>query len=183
MRYVPGLWLRAVPLVLAVILANTLALAQIGYDRRGGDYANVPIRSGDPAVCASRCEHDARCRAWSFSYPATKAPTAVCWLKSAVTPPAQDTCCISGVRGGGIVEPRVGATEYGIDRFGGDYRNFELPSDPTADSCRVACQGEGKCRAWTYLRPGYFGTAARCFLKDRIMTPRYRPCCVSGVVR
>jgi hypothetical protein len=33
------------------------------------------------------------------------------------------------------------------------------------------------------LRPGYFGVAARCFLKDRIKTPRHRPCCISGVVR
>ena len=47
------------------------AQAQSGYDRRGGDYMSFKIRNGDPAVCAARCERDARCRAWSFSYPRT----------------------------------------------------------------------------------------------------------------
>jgi hypothetical protein len=39
------------------------------------------------------------------------------------------------------------------------------------------------CRAWTYMPPGYFGNAARCFLKDKITRPRPQPCCVSSVVR
>jgi hypothetical protein len=33
------------------------------------------------------------------------------------------------------------------------------------------------------VRPGYIGTAARCFLKSRVTPPRRKPCCVSGVVR
>ena len=183
MRYGPRLWWCALPLALAGIVSSTPALAQLGYDRPGGDYTSVPIRTGDPALCASRCEHESRCRAWSFSYPATKTPLAVCWLKSEVTPRIEDACCISGVRGAGVVEPRIGTTEYGIDRPGGDYRNFELPPDPTAGSCGKACEAETKCRAWTYMRPGYFGPAARCYLKDRVKTPRHRPCCISGVVR
>ena len=52
-------------------LANP-AQAQNGYDRRGGDYLRFEIRSGDPADCATRCEQDARCHAWSFSYPRTE---------------------------------------------------------------------------------------------------------------
>jgi hypothetical protein len=35
-----------------------------------------------------------------------------------------DSCCVSGVRGAGVVEPRNGAVETSIDRFGGDYRDF-----------------------------------------------------------
>src|SRR5919109_1134648 len=42
--------------------------AQVGFDRPGGDYANFVVGFGDPALCASRCDRDARCRAWSFSY-------------------------------------------------------------------------------------------------------------------
>jgi hypothetical protein len=159
------------------------ARAQVGYDRPGADYASAPVRSGDPAVCAARCEHDSRCRAWTFAYPATFAPAAFCWLKNKVPPRVANQCCVSGVRGAGIVEPPVGAVEFGIDRIGGDYRIFELAPDPSASGCAHACQSENKCRAWTYLRPGYAGPAARCYLKDRIKPPHRSPCCISGVVR
>jgi hypothetical protein len=147
MRYGPRLWRCAMLLVFAGVVSSSPALAQVGYDRPGADYTSVPIRSGDPAVCASRCEHDSRCRAWSFAYPATEGPGAVCWLKNAVPARVENTCCISGVRGAGVVEPRVGAIEYGIDRVGGDYRNLELPADPTGGACAKACEAENKCRA------------------------------------
>ena len=45
------------------------ARAQSGYDRPGGDYSHFQVQNGDPAACAARCERDAHCRAWSFSYP------------------------------------------------------------------------------------------------------------------
>ena len=70
-----------------------------------------------------------------------------------------------------------------IDRYGGDYRNFEMAADPTGAACKAACESENRCRAWTYLRPGYFGPNARCYLKDKIKPPRAKPCCISGVVR
>ncbi|MGH6768895.1 MAG: PAN domain-containing protein [Xanthobacteraceae bacterium] len=159
------------------------AAAQVGYDRWGGDYASFSLRSGDPAQCAARCERDSRCRAWAFSYPATESTNAVCWLKSRVTPRFPASCCVSGVRGAGVIEPRSGPTEFAIDRMGGDYRHFELPPDPSGTSCQLACEADEACRAWTYLRPGYVGAAARCYLKDRITRPRRRPCCISGVVR
>jgi hypothetical protein len=82
-----------------------------------------------------------------------------------------------------VIEPRGGPLEYSIDRFGGDYRNFDLQPDPTASACKAACEADSKCRAWTYLRPGYAGPAARCFLKNQVKAPRRRPCCISGVVR
>jgi len=68
-------------------------------------------------------------------------------------------------------------------RFGGDYRNLDIAPDPTGKSCAAACVGEAQCRAWTYARPGYVGTSATCFLKDRVTSPQHRPCCISGVVR
>jgi hypothetical protein len=159
------------------------AAAQVGYDRWGGDYASFSLRSGDPAQCAARCERDSRCRAWAFSYPATESANAVCWLKSRVTPRFPAACCVSGVRGAGVIEPRGGPIEFAIDRVGGDYRHFELPSDPTGTACQLACEADEACRAWTYLRPGYVGPSAHCYLKDRITRPRRRPCCISGVVR
>ena len=61
--------IMSIALLAAAGLAATPALAQSGFDRPGGDYSSATVPNGDPAVCAARCEHDARCRAWSFSYP------------------------------------------------------------------------------------------------------------------
>lgn len=93
-------WLgMSVGLLIAVAVFGAPARAQVNFDRPGGDYASFPMRSGDPAQCASRCERDARCRAWAFSYPVTENANAVCWLKSRVMPRLASTCCVSGVRG------------------------------------------------------------------------------------
>jgi hypothetical protein len=176
-------YFAALMLFALAMAGATASLAQTGFDRPRGDYLSFPVRSGDPAVCAARCERERGCRAWSFSYPATASSVAMCWLKSQVTPRVENTCCVSGVRGAGVAEPRDGALEISIDRLGGDYRNFEVPPDPTGASCKAACEGDNRCRAWTYARPGYLGGAARCFLKDKIKPPRRKPCCISGVVR
>ena len=157
--------------------------AQAGFDRPGGDYASAPVRSGDPATCATRCDRDNRCRAWSFSYPRTRAREGICWLKNTVTPVKEDSCCTSGVRGAALVEPKTGPLEFSIDRAGGDFKSFDIPPDATGEACAKACQADSKCRAFTYLRPGYGSASARCFLKDRITRPRRKPCCISGVVR
>jgi len=77
-------------LALGMFVHAGAAQAQTGFDRRGGDYSNFPIRSGDPALCAARCEREARCRAWSFSYPRTADALAVCWLKNKVPPRTED---------------------------------------------------------------------------------------------
>ena len=178
---------RALVVGFAVLLAIAVggaapALAQAGYDRPGGDYSSASVPGGDPATCAARCEHDKSCKSWSFSYPASGGQ-AMCYLKREVVPPVASNCCVSGVRGAGVIEPQAGATEYSIDRYGGDYRSFETPADPTGKACAEACQSESKCRAWTYRRPGYGLAAPRCFLKETIKPPRRRPCCISGVVR
>jgi hypothetical protein len=170
-------------LLVAPAVLGAPAWGQIGFDRPGGDYASFPSRSGDPAQCASRCERDPRCRAWAFSYPITESANAVCWLKSRVMPRVASTCCVSGVRGTGVIEPRNGPIEFSVDRNGGDYRHFEMPADPNGKSCQAACEAEEGCRAWTYVRPGYLGSSAVCYLKNHITRPVRKPCCLSGVVR
>src|SRR3972149_5028967 len=80
------------------------ALAQSGFDRRGGDYTSFPIRNGEPAACAARRAGGPRCRAWSFSYPRTETARATCWLKNQVPTRLEDKCCVSGVRGAGVIE-------------------------------------------------------------------------------
>jgi hypothetical protein len=168
------------------------AEAQQGFDRPGGDYFRFTVPSADPAVCAARCDRDARCHAWTFSYPNTGpnggANAATCWLKHQVTQPTENRCCVSGVKGGGLGENRPGPLETSIDRYGGDYKNFDVKSsegasNPGADACQKACEDDNRCRAFTYVRSGYVGAAARCYLKDKVTRPIRKPCCVSGVVR
>ncbi len=96
---------------------------------------------------------------------------------------SEDQCCVSGIKGARLVEKLSGPVEMSIDRYGGDYRSFDLPSDPSGLSCKKACEDDNRCRAWTYVRAGYHGPSARCYLKDRITRPRRKPCCMSGVVR
>jgi len=169
-------------MIAAVLCLPPESRAQVGFDRRGGDYTSFAVRSGDPAVCAARCDRESRCRAWTFAYPTAERP-ATCWLKNQVPPRVEDNTTASGVRGAGVIEPRHGMREFSIDRTGGDYRDLEVPPDPAGETCKTACDGEPKCRAWTYARPGYVSSEARCFLKDKLMPPHHKPCCISGVVR
>src|ERR1700709_94200 len=178
------LWACLVTLAgLAAAAAPRPALAQANFDRPGGDYTRSPVPSGDPADCALTCERDRRCRAWRFNYPSDAEGGAVCWRKSNVPARTQDNCCVSGVRGAGVVEQRLGPVESSIDRFGGDYRNFDLERHDGDDACKAACTADTKCRAWTYARPGYVGKDAHCYLKKDIKPPRRKPGFISGVVR
>lgn len=169
--------------VLIPVAMSSPAQAQANFDRPGGDYAHSEILSGDPAACALACERDRRCRSWSFNYPTAKRDSAICWLKNSVPRRVADTCCVSGVRGAGVVELRNRKIEIATDRYGGDYRSISVPSDTEGDHCKAACEADNRCRAWTYARPGYVGRDARCYLKDRIKPPRRKPGFISGVVR
>lgn len=167
----------------AATLATRPAQAQANFDRPGSDYQRSLVASGDPADCALICERDRHCRAWSFNYPTDVAGGAVCWLKNSVPARIQDNCCVSGVRGAGVVEPLNRSIETSIDRFGGDYRNFDLKSGESDEACKAACVGDNKCRAWTFARPGYVVRAPHCFLKTEIKPPRRKAGFISGVVR
>jgi len=181
-----GRLFRAGVVTFALLAAGAFArpaLAQADFDRPGGDYLSSPVTSGDPADCALVCERDKRCRAWSFNYPTDISSSAVCWLKSNVPARVPNNCCVSGVRGAGVVEPKNNTVETSIDRFGGDYRNFELKSDEGDEACKAACAADNKCRAWTYARPGYTERGPHCFLKKEIKPPRRKAGFTSGVVR
>ena len=103
--------LAFVVVIVAMLLADIGPLAaQVNFDRPGNDYSRVAIPSGDPADCALTCERDRKCKAWSFSYPTANSHGAVCRLKSTVPPRTESACCVSGVRGAGVVEPRNSVT-------------------------------------------------------------------------
>lgn len=170
-------------LALLVIAWPDTGRAQTGFDRPGSDYSSVSVPSGDPAACALICERDRKCRAWSFNYPIDSDRGAACWLKSAVPSRVENNCCVSGVRGAGVLETRNSSIEVATDRQGGDYRSIEVEADAKGETCKAACEADNKCRAWTYGRPGYTGKSARCFLKNEVKPPHRKPGFISGVVR
>ena len=66
------------------------------------------------------------------------------------------------------------------DRPGRDYHNFELTGN--AEGCREICRQDQNCRAWTYVKPGFQGQLARCWLKNAVPQARANRCCTSGVM-
>ena len=70
-------------------------------------------------------------------------------------------------RGSGVIEPRKGPMEYSMDRLGGDYRNLDMAADSTGATCKAACEADNKCRAWTYVRPGYIGLLRAAISRTR----------------
>ena len=79
-------------------------------------------------------------------------------------------------------EPNGYPIEPSIDRAGGDYKNFDLPSDARAQDCQSRCYKEDRCQAYTYVKPGIQNpTAPRCWLKESVPTTTLNDCCTSGL--
>ncbi len=145
---------------------------EYGIDRPGGDYKNFNLKTNNPMQCQSACKAEAACKAWTFVRPGHQGPTARCWLKKTVPASKNAPCCVSGVK-------RVTSSiEYGVDRPGKDYKNFNIANDPLI--CKKHCLNEANCRAWTFVRPGHQGPSARCWLKTAVPAAKNAPCCVSG---
>jgi hypothetical protein len=68
--------------------------------------------------------------------------------------------------------------EFNIDRPGGDYTSFFLPTqDPTL--CENACANDPSCKAWNYDT----GAGVLCFLKNSVPNPTKHLGVVGGVKR
>jgi len=72
---------------------------QVDSDRPGGDFLSVDLPAPEPAVCESLCRRHKRCRAYTFVRPGLQGSMARCWLKSQVSAPVANSCCVSGVVG------------------------------------------------------------------------------------
>ena len=70
-------------------------------------------------------------------------------------------------------------TEPNINRSGQDYASLDVPPNPSV--CRVACENDPQCRAYTYVRPGVQGPGAKCWLKNGVPPAQPDGNCVSGV--
>ena len=148
-------------------------------DRPGSDYRDFDLARPEPALCQAACEHEGQCKAWTYVKPGIQGPSARCWLKGEVPEPVENDGCVSGVKGAGGVRQAMGM-EADTNRPGSDYRDFDLPR-PAPALCQAACEREGQCKAWTYVKPGVQGPSARCWLKSQMPEPVKSDCCVSGV--
>jgi hypothetical protein len=70
--------------------------------------------------------------------------------------------------------------EMNTNRPGDDYKDLDL-SEANPALCRDACQKEGRCKSWTYVKPGIQADSARCWLKNRVAPAFPDECCVSGL--
>ena len=59
--------------------------------------------------------------------------------------------------------------EFEYQQAGNDYKDLDSSEQDPA-LCRDACQKEGRCKAWTYVKPGIQADNARCWLGNRIPT-------------
>lgn len=77
-------------------------------------------------------------------------------------------------------QPSNPTFEYGIDRIGSNFRDFDL-NGACPELCANACKEDSRCRAWTYVRPNTIqGGNPRCFLKSAIPPASPNSATVSG---
>ncbi|MES2504595.1 MAG: PAN domain-containing protein [Myxococcota bacterium] len=71
------------------------------------------------------------------------------------------------------------SAEANVDRPGADYANFDVPPDYVF--CQAACEQDDRCQAYTYVKPGFQGTNAKCWLKSAGPNRLSSEGCISGV--
>ena len=69
-----------------------------GIDRPGHDYRDFNLAEPLPNLCRASCEHDPRCRSWTFVKPNVQGPKARCWLKDSIPAKVANECCVSGIK-------------------------------------------------------------------------------------
>ena len=66
------------------------------------------------------------------------------------------------------------------DRPGSDFRNALRGS---SQDCQEFCRSTRGCRVWTFVKAGFHGPSARCFLKNVVPAAVPNSCCTSGVFK
>jgi hypothetical protein len=80
------------------------------------------------------------------------------------------------------VSSAANAQEIDTDRPGSDYSSFTIaPFTGGARDCETACDRDGRCRAWTFVRAGGPRAGGQCYLKERVPAANPDTCCISGV--
>ena len=153
--------------------------SNLEYDtnRSGSDYRNFELSQADPAICRNECQSDSTCRSFTYVKPGVQGAKDRCWLKSEVPAASANNCCVSGVKSGGSSSSGL---EVNVNRRGGDYRDYDLPSN-NPNQCRDDCMNDPRCKSFTYVRPSYWGPNAHCWLKESVPAATQEGCCISGV--
>jgi hypothetical protein len=69
--------------------------------------------------------------------------------------------------------------DNGIDRFGSDYRMIEM-AVPDPLLCMRECLADVNCITFSFVKPGFQVSNARCYLKNAEPAPYANECCSSG---
>jgi hypothetical protein len=133
---------------------------------------------GTGPVCAGSCVAGEReVKRQSTNYVAEGEPPFGAYCYSGT----KALCCTADA-GPGAPPPSFGGwAGANIDRPGADFANFDLNGAFPSD-CRDACARDGRCQAWTFVKPGVQGPKARCWLKSSVPPPQPNTCCVSDVM-
>lgn len=196
----------AVAFVAVALLSAAAGDMENDTNRPGPHYLRGTMpTSPSPERCRDACITDSgRCRSWTYVRPNVEEAAGVCYLRTTVPGTTANECCVSGVLARELTpverraaearvtsQPLVTAVrtetiaagmENDTDRPGSDVMHFTLPRGSGPESCRSACSPGGRCKAWTYVRPGVQGTDAVCYLKDKAPPARANACCISGLV-
>lgn len=145
-----------------------------GVDLPGRDYNS--FWTNDVNQCRASCLGDGRCVAWTWVRPGVQGADGRCWLKNSIPPQQANNCCISSVERSSVPAGMMDNTNLP----GRDLRSFWTND---VAQCRAACQGDGQCVAWTWVRPGIQGANGNCWIKGSIPPQEYNNCCISAVER
>ena len=111
---------------------------------------------------------------------------AACDMRTAVTFDPRnelDGSEFTGQQARAVVYTHEFIREYGVDRPGGNLRNFDLQAGAEPSACEVACSRDPGCVAYTFVNAKVQGAHPRCWLKSTVANSRDNSCCVSGVRR
>ena len=95
----------------------------------------------------------------------------MCFKKETIPAAVANNCCFSGIK-------LMATPEFSTDGPGSD---IQVSDSPSPESCETDCRNEPACQAYTWVRAGVQGPAARCWLKKARPAKVSSPCCVSGV--
>jgi hypothetical protein len=149
-------------------------------NRPGSNISNFALAAPDANLCLDACDANPSCQSWTYVRPGNPGPNPRCHLKNAVPAQVVDPCCISGVKAVAPPPGPVGPFEVNINRPGDDYADFGGTAN-SALLCFGACALQPQCKAWTFVKPGFQGPLARCWLKNAVPPPVPDFCCSSGV--
>ncbi len=124
-------------LSLALCGQTSVASAQMfetNMERTGATFTRGTVSTGGPQACWALCAKDGRCKAWTWERAGINGASAMCSLKSAVTPGRFSPCCVSGLSA--KLEQQI---ELGLD--GGPARSSRqsaalVPTRPIQQSTR-----------------------------------------------